>query len=178
MSTNLLLDRIESPIGAVLLASDGEALCALDFEDCEERMNALLRKRYAGLSLRPAVDPQGFSGRVRDYFNGDFAALANVPVNTGGTVFQRQVWNALRTIPRGDTRSYGQIAERIGMPNASRAVGFANSLNPIAIAIPCHRVVGANATLTGYAGGLDRKRWLLAHEARLTGKTSRRNRPS
>ena len=164
MSTNLLFDRIESPIGTILLASDGEALCALDFDDCEERMEALLRKRYGSFLVRPAVDPQGFSGRFRDYFNGDFAALENVPVSTGGTPFQQQVWSALRTIPPGGTQSYGQIAERIGKPNASRAVGLANSLNPIAIAIPCHRVVGANSALTGYAGGLDRKKWLLAHE--------------
>lgn len=164
MSINLLFDRIESPIGTVLLASDGEALCALDFDDCEERMNALLRKRYGSFSLLPVADPQGFSSRFRDYFHGDFAALENVPVNTGGTDFQRQVWSALRTIPRGGTQSYGQIAEKIGKPNASRAVGLANSLNPIAIAIPCHRVIGANSALTGYAGGLDRKKWLLAHE--------------
>ncbi|MGH9614351.1 MAG: methylated-DNA--[protein]-cysteine S-methyltransferase [Bryobacteraceae bacterium] len=164
MSHNLLLDRIESPIGTVLLVSDGESLCALDFDDCEERMNALLRKRYDDFALQPTSDPQGFSTRLRAYFAGGFAALNDVPASTGGTDFQRQVWNALRTIPRGATRSYGEIAAQIGKANASRAVGLANSLNPIAIAIPCHRVVGANSALTGYAGGLDRKRWLLAHE--------------
>lgn len=160
----LLFDQIESPIGTILLASDGEALCALDFDDCEKRMNALLRKRYGDFSLRPAANPKGFSARLREYFNGDLAALENVPVSTGGTAFQLQVWGALRTIPRGSTQSYGQIAEKIGKPNASRAVGLANSLNPIAIAIPCHRVIGANSALTGYAGGLHRKQWLLAHE--------------
>ncbi|WP_179198046.1 methylated-DNA--[protein]-cysteine S-methyltransferase [Nostoc sp. T09] len=91
-------------------------------------------------------------------------SLDDIPVSTGGTLFQEQVWLALRNIPWGNTISYGELAARIGKPTAYRAVGMANSLNPVAIALPCHRVVGANAALTGYAGGLERKRWLLAHE--------------
>lgn len=161
---NLLMDSIESQIGTILIVSDGENLCALDFEDCRDRMKALLRKRYGNFSLCPADDPQGLSSRVRTYFAGSYGALDEIPVSTGGTAFQRQVWRALRAIPAGSTVSYGKLAERIGRPKAGRAVGLANSLNPVAIVVPCHRVIGGGATLTGYAGGLPRKRWLLAHE--------------
>ncbi|PYV87336.1 MAG: cysteine methyltransferase [Acidobacteria bacterium] len=161
---NLLMDSIESRIGIILIVSDGENLCALDFEDCEDRMRALLRRRYGNFSLCRANDPQGLSSRIRAYFEGDHGVLDKILVSTGGTAFQRQVWNALRAIPAGSTISYGTLAERIGKPNAGRAVGLANSLNPVAIVVPCHRVIGARATLTGYAGGLQRKRWLLAHE--------------
>jgi methylated-DNA-[protein]-cysteine S-methyltransferase len=85
-------------------------------------------------------------------------------VTTGGTDFQRTVWKALRAIPAGETRTYGQLAAAIGSPRAVRAAGLANGQNPVAVIVPCHRVIGANGTLTGYAGGLARKRWLLAHE--------------
>ena len=85
-------------------------------------------------------------------------------VKTGGTAFQKAVWAALRAIPAGETRSYSQLAAAIGSPKAVRAAGLANGQNPIAVVVPCHRVIGANGTLTGYAGGLERKRWLLAHE--------------
>ena len=87
-----------------------------------------------------------------------------IPVQTGGTPFQQQVWNALREIPLGQTFTYSQLAAAVGSPKAARAVGMTNSLNPVAIVLPCHRVVGCNASLTGYAGGVDRKRWLLNHE--------------
>ncbi|PYV43075.1 MAG: cysteine methyltransferase [Acidobacteria bacterium] len=161
---NLLMDSIETRIGTILLVSDGENLCALDFEDCGDRMRALLHKRYGDFSLCRADDPQGLSSHIRAYFAGNYGALDKIPTSTGGTAFQRQVWRALRAIPAGSTVSYGKLAERIGKPKAVRAVGLANSLNPVAIVVPCHRVIGAGATLTGYAGGLQRKRWLLAHE--------------
>jgi methylated-DNA-[protein]-cysteine S-methyltransferase len=101
---------------------------------------------------------------VRAYLGGDLRALDDVAVNAGGTPFQARVWNELRRIPAGTTITYGELARRLGQPSANRAVGHANSLNPVAIVVPCHRVIGADATLTGYAGGLDRKRWLLQHE--------------
>jgi methylated-DNA-[protein]-cysteine S-methyltransferase len=99
------------------------------------------------------------------YFDGDVRALDALPVKTQGTAFQSEVWAALRAIPVGQTRSYGQLAAAIGRPSAVRAVGLANGSNPVGVIVPCHRVIGANGTLTGYAGGLERKRWLLAHEA-------------
>lgn len=97
------------------------------------------------------------------YFAGELK-LFELPLTMRGTEFQKRVWTELSNIPFGETVSYSTIAKRIGMPTASRAVGMANAKNPIAIVVPCHRVIGASGTLTGYAGGLDRKRWLLAHE--------------
>ena len=98
------------------------------------------------------------------YFDGDLRGLDGLTVKTGGTAFQRAVWAALRAIPAGETRSYGQLAAAVGAPKAVRAAGLANGQNPVAVIVPCHRVIGANGTLTGYAGGLERKQWLLAHE--------------
>src|SRR6202035_4574287 len=100
------------------------------------------------------------------YFDGAMDALAEINTATGGTPFQREVWKALRAIPAGVTISYGQLAVNVGQAGASRAVGAANGANPIAIVVPCHRVIGANGTLTGYGGGLERKTWLLDHERR------------
>ena len=100
------------------------------------------------------------------YFAGSCAELLELPLDPQGSEFQRRVWRALREIPLGATASYGEIALRVGSPGAARAVGDANRRNPIAIAIPCHRVIGGDGRLVGYAGGLERKRWLLAHEAR------------
>jgi O-6-methylguanine DNA methyltransferase len=161
---DLWLDTLDSPIGTILLVVDGEQLCALDYEDFRPRMLLLLERRYGSVRLRPAHDPCGYSRSLRQYLEGDFACLDAIPVSTGGTAFQRQVWQALRSIPAGTTRTYGELAAQLGRPTASRAVGGANALNPVAIVVPCHRVIGANATLTGYAGGLERKRWLLQHE--------------
>jgi methylated-DNA-[protein]-cysteine S-methyltransferase len=161
---NLLMDRIESPIGAVLIVSDGESLCAVEFDGDEERLKMGLRKRFGEVELSQASDPQGFSSSMRAYFDGNLHAVESIPVATGGTEFQRQVWNALREIPCGRTSSYGELAKKIGKPGSSRAVGLANGSNPIPIVLPCHRVIGADASLTGYGGGLDRKRWLLQHE--------------
>jgi methylated-DNA-[protein]-cysteine S-methyltransferase len=127
-------------------------------------MMKLLERRYGPVQLTAVADPGGFSSRVRDYFSGDYHALDDIPVSTGGTSFQRQVWLALRSIPSGMTMTYGALATQIGKPGAYRAVGATNGQNPVAIVLPCHRVVGADASLTGYAGGLDRKQWLLEHE--------------
>ncbi len=161
----LLIDGFESPIGLVHVVSDGRALCALDFGAPEERLLPLLRARFGGtVALRDADDPLGLVSRARAFFAGDLAALDRAPVDGGGTPFQRRVWAALREIPAGTTVTYGALAARLGVPRASRAVGAANGRNPVSIAVPCHRVIGAGGGLTGYAGGLDRKRWLLAHE--------------
>ncbi|QBD77534.1 methylated-DNA--[protein]-cysteine S-methyltransferase [Ktedonosporobacter rubrisoli] len=160
----LFYDRIASPIGEILVVVDGSYLCSLDFTDCEQRMMALLRRRYASLQLTHMADPYGYSSRIQAYFAGDYSSLDEIPVSTGGTTFQQQVWQALRTIPVGTITTYGTIAAQIGKPIAYRAVGATNALNPVGIVVPCHRVIGANASLTGYAGGLERKRWLLQHE--------------
>ena len=165
----LLLNRHPSPIGDMLLVSDGAALVALDFHDYEARLMTLLR-RYQGECTLVPQDDAGAAGRCLDaYFDGQIAALDELPVRTGGTDFQRQVWAALRRIPAGGTTNYGRLAGVIGRPKASRAVGAANGANPVAIVVPCHRVIGADASLTGYGGGLHRKAWLLAHEARFAG---------
>jgi methylated-DNA-[protein]-cysteine S-methyltransferase len=162
--TTLDFDRVPSGIGEILLASDGASLVALDYADYEERMNALLSKRYGRFRLVDRPDPLGASARIAAYFSGDFTAFDGLPVTTGGTEFQQQCWRALRAIPVGTVTTYGVLAAQLGRPKASRAVGYANSLNPVAIILACHRVIGQNRDLTGYAGGLDRKRWLLAHE--------------
>lgn len=163
----LLVDSFDSPLGPVSLASDGRALVALEF--CPpERMASRLRARFGeGVGIRAAPDPLGLTARARAYFAGDLGALAAVPVEGGGTPFQRRVWAALREIPAGETESYSALAARLGVPRAARAVGLANGRNPVAIAVPCHRVLGADGSLTGYAGGLERKRWLLDHERRV-----------
>jgi|SRR5579859_1513476 len=161
----LLFDRIDdSPIGTILIVVDGEQLCALDYADYESRMMTLLQRRYGPVHLEWKENPYGFSSRIRDYLAGDYRCLDAIPVCTGGTAFQQQVWRALRTIPVGTTMSYSELAAKLGKPTAYRAVGGTNALNPIAIVLPCHRVVGANAALTGYAGGIERKQWLLRHE--------------
>ena len=160
----LLWTEVSSPLGAILMVSGESTLYALDYADYEARMRSLLERRFGGLRLERRPEANEFGRRMEAYFAADLAALDAVPVDGGGTEFQRRVWAALRTIPPGQTASYGEIAARLGQPSAARAVGLANSLNPIAIVVPCHRVVGATGKLTGYAGGLARKRWLLDHE--------------
>jgi methylated-DNA-[protein]-cysteine S-methyltransferase len=160
----LWIDQFPSPVGEILLVSDGEALCALDFGGYDERMHRLLGQRFGEYRLESSHDPGAFRARIEAYFAGDRHAVDDIPVDTGGTPFQQQVWALLRTIPPGSVATYGDLAGRLGKPGAARAVGITNSLNPIAIVVPCHRVIGADGTLTGYAGGLERKRWLLRHE--------------
>jgi methylated-DNA-[protein]-cysteine S-methyltransferase len=162
------LERFATPLGRLLLVRDDQdRLRAVDWEDHEPRMQRLLRRYYrdAEPTLRAVSAPSRARRALEAYFDGELGAIADFPSETGGTPFQRQVWAALTRIPCGQTLSYGALAANIGRPAAVRAVGLANGANPIAIVVPCHRVIGANATLTGYAGGLERKRWLLAHEA-------------
>jgi methylated-DNA-[protein]-cysteine S-methyltransferase len=161
----LTLDRIDAPIGAVLIATDDQgALRAVDFWDNETALRRLLARQYGATPVECGQAPAPIRRAFEDYFAGDIRALERVPVATVGTAFQRKVWAALQTIPAGETRSYGQLAAEIGEPKAMRAVGLANGQNPIAIVIPCHRVIGADGSLTGFGGGLPRKRWLLRHE--------------
>jgi len=160
-------DRIATPIGFALVVQDEDGrLRALDWEDHEPRMTRLLRLHYGDDAVElVAGDGSGrIAGALRGYLAGELGALDGVAVETAGTEFQRRVWRALRRIEPGTTLSYGQLARRIGRPDAVRAVGLANGANPVGVVVPCHRVVGSDGSLTGYAGGLDRKRWLLAHE--------------
>jgi methylated-DNA-[protein]-cysteine S-methyltransferase len=163
----LSIDRIETPIGELLLVADhGGKLRAIDWADYESRMLRLLRLHYGkdGFDLEPAYNPHGFRDAINRYFAGDIEAIDEIPVQTAGTAFQRSVWNELRKIPSGAPVSYGKLAQQIARPKAVRAVGKANGSNPIGLVVPCHRVVGANGSLTGYGGGLERKQWLLEHE--------------
>lgn len=164
---SLTLERIASPVGEVLLMSDDAGrVRVLDFEDYAERMARLLRLHYGpgGWAVREATAPTAGRRALEAYFAGDLAAIEGLETATAGTAFQRQVWTALRTIPAGATTTYGALAAQIGRPKAVRATGLANGANPIGIIVPCHRVVGADGSLTGYGGGLGRKAWLLRHE--------------
>jgi methylated-DNA-[protein]-cysteine S-methyltransferase len=166
-SLELLIDRIATPIGELaVIADQAGRLRAVEWTDHDTSMQRFLRLHYGkhGFSLRPAVNPGGLSAAIVAYFNGDLAAIDPLPVATGGTEFQRTVWKALRDIPCGETISYAALARRIGRPKAVRATGYANGSNPISVVVPCHRVIGSNGSLTGYGGGIERKRWLLAHE--------------
>ena len=165
----LMVDRIHTPIGEMLVVSDRDGnLRATDWAEQVARMRRLLRLHYGedGFSLTPGRNPNGLSEAIDNYFTGDLEAIATLPVQTGGTSFQRDVWRGLRRIPSGTTISYAQLAERIGRPAAVRAVGLANGSNPVGVVVPCHRVIGSDGSLTGYGGGLERKRWLLGHERR------------
>jgi len=160
------LDRLPTPIGdALVVCDDAGRLRALDFADYKERMRRLLRLQYAGgIELRLGKAPQCVRESLDAYFSGEHIALDKIELETGGTGFQRKVWTALRGIPVGSTSTYGALAAAIGLPKAIRAVGAANGANPISIVLPCHRVIGSDQRLTGYGGGLSRKRWLLTHE--------------
>jgi len=155
---------VASPIGPLTLVLDGTALVALDFEGYEARLTRLLGRRFPKARLIEGAVPEEIGAALAAYFRGDHTALDALKVRLGGTPFQERVWAALRQIPPGETRGYGALAATLGKPSASRAVGLANGSNPVAIVVPCHRVIGANGALTGYAGGLERKTYLLRHE--------------
>jgi O-6-methylguanine DNA methyltransferase len=171
---SLLLHRVDSPLGGMLLVTDARGvLRALDFADCEPRMRKLLRLHYGEVGLRDATAPAHLDVAFERYFARDVRALDAIACETNGTPFQRRVWAALREISLGTTSTYGGMARTLGAANAARAIGLANGANPIAIVVPCHRLIGADGALTGYAGGLRRKQWLLDHErARITGEIS------
>lgn len=167
---SLLLDRLVTPIGTAMLVTDTQGyLRAFDWSEYESRLERLLRLQLEGeTELTEGDAPASVRDALAAYFEGDLDRLETIPTRTGGTPFQREVWTALRSIPAGATLSYAGLAARIGRPRAVRAVGLANGANPIGVVVPCHRVIGADGTLTGYGGGLERKRWLLAHELRHT----------
>ncbi len=161
----LFLDRLATPIGeAILVTDEGGCLRVFDWTDHEPRMRVLLRRQYGALEPAEGAAPNATRHAVEAYFAGDLATLGAIPWETAGTPFQHAVWMALTAIPAGSTLSYGRLAAKLGMPKAVRAVGLANGANPISVVVPCHRVIGANGSLTGYGGGLERKRWLLEHE--------------
>ncbi len=174
--TTLDWTRIDSPVGPLLLVASGDTLLGCEFDSKADRIHALrarLDRALGAHELREAPDPAGAVTRLARYFAGDVHALDAPRVRMLGTPFQEIVWRALLEIPVGETRSYGQIAQALGVPDASRAVGAANGANPIALFVPCHRVIAADGTLHGYGGGLDRKAWLLKHEgARWAGSES------
>ena len=165
MTTTLTVAELPSPAGPLTLALHRGRLCALTFSDDWPRLRRRLVRRFGSVAeRRSGADAAPVARRLNDYFAGDLGALGAVAVDAGGTSFQRRVWSALRRIPPGETRSYAELARGIGCPGAARAVGAANGANPVALVIPCHRVIGADGRLTGYAAGVRRKRWLLAHE--------------
>jgi len=165
----LSVDRTRTPIGELMLVADGLGrLRATHWTDDEpDSLAALLRRQYGekGFTLEPARNPGGLTAAVAAYFEGDLRAIDTLPVELVGTPFQRSVWTALRAIPCGSTTSYSALAQRIDRPSAVRAVGLANGANPVGVVVPCHRVVGKDGSLTGYGGGMSRKRWLLDHES-------------
>ncbi len=165
----LFRDQLETPIGTMLVITDKqERLRALDWCEYEDRMHRLLRlhakKEKREFELQTGPLPTAIHKALDAYFAGNFAPVNNIPVYTVGTVFQQAVWRALRNIPAGTTLSYSALAKKLGRPKAVRAVGTANGANPVGIVIPCHRVIGMDGSMAGYGGGLERKRWLLAHE--------------
>jgi O-6-methylguanine DNA methyltransferase len=173
---HLTIEPFASPIGTLLLASDGRALRALDLHGDEAGLIGALEKNYRGWKIERGEVPREIARAITAYFDGDLDAIDRVVVEAIGSEFQQRVWNELRRIPVGTTMSYGALAHKLGKPGASRAVGLANGSNPIGIVVPCHRVIGADGTLTGYGGGLDRKRWLLEHEGVTLGRWERAKR--
>jgi methylated-DNA-[protein]-cysteine S-methyltransferase len=161
----LTVDRLETPVGVALLVTDeAGALRAFNWTDYEPAMRAWIGKHYPKAKLAEGRSPPVVRDAFEAYFRGDARALESVPWIASGTPFQLKVWETLCTIPAGETLSYAGLAERIGRPTAVRAVGLANGANPVAVVVPCHRVIGTNGSLTGYGGGLPRKRWLLELE--------------
>jgi methylated-DNA-[protein]-cysteine S-methyltransferase len=161
------VDCVATPIGDTIVAcEDAGSLVMVSWDDAEHAWRGMLSRRHGDIEITPTRDPFGCRRALEAYMGGDMTALVALRVSLVGTEFQRRVWGALRAIPTGETRSYGELARAIRNPKAVRAVGLANGANPVAIVVPCHRVIGSDGSLTGFGGGLDRKRWLLAHEAR------------
>jgi methylated-DNA-[protein]-cysteine S-methyltransferase len=158
-STTTLYTQVPSPLGELLLTGDGQQLQRLHMQDGKLAPIAIERSwEHAPDAFAVAVEQLG------EYFAGERDGF-DLPLRARGTAFQESVWRELRRIPYGETISYGELAQRVGQPSASRAVGTANGRNPIAVIIPCHRVIGADGSLTGFGGGLVNKRLLLELEA-------------
>ncbi|NOT39012.1 MAG: methylated-DNA--[protein]-cysteine S-methyltransferase [Alphaproteobacteria bacterium] len=168
----LFVERIKTPIGPLLITHDGKALANVAFADQEERRAGELARDFPDPQVKRAPRATRIAATLARYFEGDIRAIDKLPVIAFGTEFQNRCWKALRRVAPGTTRSYGDHASAIGRPAAARAVGAANGFNPISIVIPCHRLVGANGSLVHYGGGLERKRWLIDHEAHHAGRRS------
>lgn len=170
MTVALTAQRMETPIGGFILVADGHGvLRAADFADCEERLTKLLDRRLGqtGYDLTAGNVPTEHKCALDAYFAGDIPAIGTIPVSASGSPFQESVWSALRETQPGRPIPYAALASKLGRPaGVARAVGHANGANPLCIIIPCHRLVGSNGALTGYSGGIERKRWLLEHERR------------
>ncbi len=167
-TTRLRAHRHPSPLGAIALLFDQQGrLRFLDFDDNVERLQRWLRRQGAWVENHEGAPPASADERLDAYFAGRLDALDGIPKLLAGTDFQTQVWAALESIPAGTTLSYGSLAQRLDKEAAVRAVGAAVGANPISLVVPCHRVTGSDGSLTGYAGGLPRKRWLLSHEGAL-----------
>jgi len=163
----ITMTELSSPLGDLRLARCNDAVVGLAFADGWERVEEFLARRFGSGFRTRAGDAPEVADALRRYFDGDLHAVTRLPLDPGGTSFQASVWRGLRDVPAGRTTFYGALARAIGAPGAARAVGAACGANPIWLAIPCHRAIGNDGHLTGYAGGLERKRWLLAHEGAL-----------
>lgn len=161
----LVISKIESPLGELVLVASADGLCGLWYVDEGEgeAMRVWLDRTYPGATVTSRAQPE-VEAPLRAYFAGDLTAIDKLKVAPHGTPFQLRVWQALRRIPAGETWTYARLAKEVGKPTATRAVGAANGRNPIAVVVPCHRVVATGGRLGGYAGGLHRKEWLLRHE--------------
>ena len=162
---------IATPLGEMLALSSDEGLCALEFAGPKQRLTRLDRRLARWFPPHEIVDSESRTIArartwLRRYFDGKSAEVGDLPLDMRGAAFERRVWQALLTIAPGETTSYGAIAKQLGSAGASRAVGLANGANPVAIIVPCHRVIGSTGALTGYGGGLERKTWLIDHERR------------
>ena len=167
MTLELYRETLATPIGKLILLTDAQAqVRAVDWWDYDERLQRLLDRQYrkGGWMVTGARAESAAWRALRGYFAGDLGALDEVAVVTAGSPFRQSVWHALRAIPAGQAWSYARLAEHLGSAGSARAVGSANGANPVSLILPCHRVIGANGHLTGYAGGIERKRWLLEHE--------------
>jgi methylated-DNA-[protein]-cysteine S-methyltransferase len=162
----ITIDEVLSPIGPLTVAEHAGRVCLVHFGADGADVETSLERWYPG-DERVRARIESIRLVLHQYFAGDCRAVDDVGVELNGTPFQRKVWTALRDIPAGSTLSYADLARRISEPRAVRAVGAANGANPVAVIVPCHRVIGADGTLTGYGGGLERKQWLLAHEGAL-----------
>ena len=162
-------DVVDTPIGPLALVVDEKgAMHLLSFDGESDRWRRQFAQRHPDAKLVARRDPFGHATALKAYFAGDMQALDGIAVVFGGTPFQNKVWKQLRRIPVGQTMSYGSLARKIGEPKAMRAVGLANGSNPVVVVVPCHRVIGSDGSLTGFGGGLPRKKWLLEHEAKHT----------
>ncbi|MBV8978463.1 MAG: methylated-DNA--[protein]-cysteine S-methyltransferase [Alphaproteobacteria bacterium] len=165
-------DRLPTPLGEAVIVSDAQGAVRLFYwDDLQHRWQDALKRRYGAFDLKERRNRFGHKQALAQYFDGDVFAIDRLAVAFAGSPFQLLVWNALRKIAAGTTTSYGALARSIGAPAAVRAVGLANGQNPVGLIAPCHRVIGSDGSLTGYGGGLPRKRWLLEHEARHAGNT-------